>query len=191
MEMIIVVAVIAVAIIFIGNLQMKKKEKKDKEIRIAEEKERAHNLWLMQLMQVSLQALAVGNENDHKAAEDKTYKGPLPKYLGNNQWTSIYDNLLITPIAGMKYRGNLSAYIGDFKGMLVEEPNNEYDPNSIMVKCEDGKHLGYIPEDLTTKVRLLIGEGDHFKPYRVWGIIENGIIGEEPFVGVVYIVGKK
>ena len=56
-------------------------------------------------------------------------------------------------IAGMSYRGNLDDYIGEHVGTLESEPDNDYDPNAIKVLAEDGQHVGYVPKDMTARVR--------------------------------------
>lgn len=122
-----------------------------------------------QLMEVLRQAKLVGDKETEADILNGTYDGNMPEELSNGIWTSVFNHLDIINIAGINYRGNLSAYVGDFNGVLVPEPNNEYDPNAIMIKCEDGKHLGYIPEDLTDMVRDTIGQD--FQRYRITGHI--------------------
>ena len=122
-----------------------------------------------QLMEVLRQAKLVGDKEIEADVLNGTYDGKMPEELPNGMWTSIFDNLYIFNIAGINYRGNLSAYVGDFNGVLVPEPKNDYDPNAIMIKCEDGKHLGYIPENMTDMVRDIIGED--FQRYRITGHI--------------------
>ena len=56
-------------------------------------------------------------------------------------------------IAGITYRENIGNYIGESVGMLVPEPDNEFDKNAIKVLAGDGKHLGYVPKDVTSQVR--------------------------------------
>ena len=56
-------------------------------------------------------------------------------------------------IAGISYRENIDDYLGEFKGTLEAEPNNEYDPNAIKVLAADGHHVGYVPKDMTKEVR--------------------------------------
>ena len=98
-----------------------------------------------QLMEVLRQAKMVGDKETEDDVLNGTYDGDMPEELSNGMYTSLFSNLYIFNIAGINYRGNLSAYVGDFNGVLVPKPKNEYDPNAIMIKCEDGKHLGYIP----------------------------------------------
>lgn len=56
-------------------------------------------------------------------------------------------------IAGMSYRDDIDDYIGEHAGTLEAEPNNDYDPNAIKVLAEDGHHVGYVPKDMTDRVR--------------------------------------
>jgi len=56
-------------------------------------------------------------------------------------------------IAGMSYRDNIDDYIGEFKGTLEAEPTNTYDPNAIKVLAPDGRHVGYVPKDMTSEIR--------------------------------------
>lgn len=67
-----------------------------------------------------------------------------------NQKTGDY---LEFDIAGMSYRDNIDDYIGEHAGTLEAEPDNDYDPNAIKVLAEDGHHVGYVPKDMTTRVR--------------------------------------
>lgn len=57
-------------------------------------------------------------------------------------------------IAGMTYRGDLSAYYGEHLGTLEPEPTNPYDSNAIKILAEDGHHVGYVPRDYTRELRL-------------------------------------
>ena len=67
-----------------------------------------------------------------------------------NQKTGDY---LEFEIAGMSYRGNLDEYIGEHIGTLEAEPTNPYDFNAIKILEEDGHHVGYVPKDMTARVR--------------------------------------
>lgn len=140
-----------------------------------------------QLMEVLRQAKLVGDKEIEADVLNGTYDGKLPEELSNGMWTSVFDNLTILNIAGINYRGNLSAYVGDFNGVLVPEPKNDYDPNAIMIKCEDGKHLGYVPENLTDMVREIVGED--FQRYRITGhIYEHEDEDHKYFTGYINIV---
>ena len=179
--------------------------KREKERREAEEHERqqkAHEEMLAKvrrlaaLDQVKRQAEVMGDEETMDAVDGMTYDGRLPEKRGDGEWLSIYDDLRIFKIAGMKYRGNLSAYVGKFMGVLVPEPKNEYDPFAIMVKVEDGKHVGYIKEEQTGMVRTWVGaeqlgidEPTIFKPYRVEGFIDEREDGDgrKYYDGFVYV----
>ena len=173
----------------------------------AERKQREHEEQmekvrrLMALAEVKRQAEVMGDEETMDAVDGMTYDGRLPEKRGDGEWLSIYPDLRIFKIAGMKYRGNLSAYVGKFRGTLVPEPKNEYDPFAIMVKVEDGKHIGYIKEEQTGMVRWLVGaeqplgenEPTVFKPYRVVGWIEEeeDWEGKKVYEGSVYVRKKK
>ena len=50
-------------------------------------------------------------------------------------------------IAGIRYCGNLSNYVGEFTGWLIAEPDNPHDPNAIKIVHADGKKVGYIPRN--------------------------------------------
>jgi hypothetical protein len=106
------------------------------------------------------------------------YTEPMPQEWDNGYFSSIYpERLLIMNIAGINYRGSLKSYVGDFNGVLVPEPKNDYDPNAIMIKCEDGKHLGYVAENQTDDVRDFIGHSDSDNDtkwrYRITGHIDE------------------
>jgi hypothetical protein len=142
------------------------------------------------------QAEIMGDTDCVEQINNMTYRGPLPERRHDGAWTSVYDDLRILKIAGMQYRGNLSAYEGNFRGVLVPEPKNEYDPFAIMVKVEDGKHVGYIKEEQTDMVRTWVGaeqlgtdEPTIFKPYRICGTItsKEDYDNKKSFDGCVYI----
>ena len=147
---------------FFEELERKKNEER-------EALENAKRLVL--LMEVKRQAELVGQQDVVDAVMSGTYEGELPEQLRNGTPVSMFDGLEVMSIAGINYRGNLKAYVGDFKGVLIPEPKNDYDPNAIMVKCEDGKHLGYVPEDLTYNVRDAIGED--FQRWKITGHIDE------------------
>lgn len=56
-------------------------------------------------------------------------------------------------IAGITFRENIDNYIGERVGILIPEPDNEYDKEAIKVLAGDGKHLGYVPKGMTIHVR--------------------------------------
>lgn len=179
-----------------------RKEQEERERAEAERKRReqdeliAKARRLAALAEVMKQAKMMGDTATYDAAMKLTYDGNLPEEREDGAWTSIYDNLRILKIAGMNYRGDLSAYVGQFRGVLVPEPKNEYDPFAIMVKVEDGKHVGYIKEDQTGMVRTWVGaeqlgfdEPTIFKPYRVEGFIDEreDEDGRKFYDGCVYV----
>ena len=174
-------------------------DKKDREAIAREEREREaiaeqeHRIMMAnikrqsQLMEVLRQAKLVGDKETETAVMNGNYNGDMPEKLDNGMWTSVFSNLYVFNIAGINYRGNLSAYVGDFNGVLVPEPKNDYDPNAIMIKCEDGKHLGYIPENLTDMVRGAIGAD--FQRYRITGhIFEQEDDSHTYFTGFINLV---
>jgi len=145
----------------------------------------------MQLLEVVRQAKMVGDEATVEAVMNKTYQGPIPVEIGWH-FTSIYpDKLLILSISGINYAGNLENYVGNFDGVLIPEPENEFDPNAIKVLCADRKVLGYIPKDRTQQVRELIGcEGNEWK-HIITGTIDKCQDDEEYnrefYSGIIYI----
>ncbi len=70
-------------------------------------------------------------------------------------WPKDYSQFDIVEfnIAGMSHRDNIDEYLGEFKGTLVAEPDNAYDPNAIKVLAVDGHHVGYVPKDMTSEIR--------------------------------------
>ena len=198
-----IAAIIAGIVLFKEHCDNKDREAIAREERkrkaIAEQKHRelmANIKRQTQLMEVLRQAKLVGDKETEADILNGNYDGKMPEELSNGMWTSVFDNLTILNIAGINYRGNLSAYVGDFNGVLVPEPKNDYDPNAIMIKCEDGKHLGYVPENLTDIVREIVGEDFH--RYRITGRIfereDDSMIlvdNDKPrryFTGCIYLV---
>lgn len=149
------------------------------------------------VLEALMQANIMGDVSTAKAINSNTYDGPLPERRSDGAWTSIYDGMRIMKIAGLNYRGDLAAYVGQFNGILKAEPTNEYDPGAIMVKCEDGRHLGYIKEYQTDMVRWMIGAPPYsgpksavFPPYRITGYITQKTDerdGHQFFDGYVYV----
>ena len=204
--LLITVAGFAIVILFI-NWDSKRsarlrKEQEERERAEAERKQReneeliAKARRLAALDEVMIQAKMMGDTATYDSAMNQTYDGNFPEPREDGAWTSIYDDLRILKIAGMSYRGDLSAYVGQFKGVLVPEPTNDYDPFAIMVKVEDGKHVGYIKEDQTGMVRTWVGaeqlgfdEPTIFKPYRVDGFINEreDEDGRKYYDGCVYV----
>lgn len=56
-------------------------------------------------------------------------------------------------IAGMSFRENIEEYIGEHSGTMEAEPTNPYDANAIKILAEDDHHVGYVPKDMTDKIR--------------------------------------
>ena len=156
---------------------------------------------LRQMMEVKRQARIVGDTTAADAVDNMTYQGQLPELRDDGAYMSLYDNLRIFKIAGINRHGDLTGYVGEFRGVLVPEPTNDYDPFAIMVKCDDGKMLGYIKEEHTRIVRWMIGAeqplGEEmpttFKPYRITGFIEKKTDESDMhtfYDGTVYIVKR-
>lgn len=179
--LLIVIIVVVIAVATSGESASTRKWKEEQVKRKKEKNELERARLLLLLMEVRRQAEAVGDIDTINATDNMTYNGPVPERRDDGAFLSMYDNLRIFKIAGMKYRGNLSPYLGSFKGMIIPEPSNEYDKFAIMVKCEDGKHIGYIREDQTQTVRWLVGAEQslgeetptEFNPYRISGYIEE------------------
>lgn len=172
--------------------QQKRKQQKSDEDLIRETRR------LARLLEAKRQAEHVGDTATVESITRMSYDGPLPEYRDNGTPLSIYDDLRIFDIAGINYRGDLTAYVGDFRGTIKPEPTNDYDPFAIMITCEDGHKLGYIREEQTDVVRFLIGSpqplGENtpttFPPYRITGTIRQDIDetdGHHYFRGWIYI----
>lgn len=56
-------------------------------------------------------------------------------------------------IAGMSYRDDIDDYFGEHVGTLEAEPTNPYDANAIKILAADSHHVGYVPKDMTARVR--------------------------------------
>jgi len=123
---------------------------------------------MMLLMEVKRQAELYGDEYTLQAALNMTYDGPIPEKLPDGSYSRIYE-LQDYNIAGINYRENIAAYIGDFEGYLKPDPDNEHDPNAIAIYAQDGHHLGFIPAGCTDYIRSL---GRKF-PLAITGHIEQ------------------
>ena len=62
-------------------------------------------------------------------------------------------NILEFDIVGMTYREGIEKYMGEYEGTLEPEPTNPYDANAIKILAPDGHHVGYVPKDMTIRVR--------------------------------------
>lgn len=115
-----------------------------------------------QKLEILRQAKMVGDQDTVDAVIDDRYDGPMPQLWSNETaYNSIYpDRLLIVNIAGINYRRGIRPYVGEFNGVLVPDPKNDYDAEAIKIKTEDGHHLGFVPENMTYDVRQLIGHPD-------------------------------
>ena len=123
------------------------------------QKEYERNLLLAE---VARQATLINDQTVLKAVKNDSYNGPIPQRWENGDtYNSIFpDRLLIISIAGINFKRGLSNCIGDFNGVILPDPKNDYDPNAIKIKNSDNKELGYIPENLTQIVRDFIGHSD-------------------------------
>lgn len=151
---------------------MRYHEREEAERQAAEERQQAFEQRRAEERVMTLKAeVARQAEMTGEPIDIASYDGPLPEVV-DGHYTSVFpDRLLILPIAGINYRSGIKPYVGDFRGVLVPEPKNDYDPNAIMVKCEDGHHLGYVAESETAIVRRLVGED--FKRHRITGHIDQ------------------
>jgi len=164
---IIIIAAVVLAIILsnIGNTKTVK-EIKVQPMANRQRKEQVGYMELMrrdrQRLEIIRQAKLVGDQATVDAVLEERYDGPLPQLWSNEAaYNSIYpDRLLIVNIAGINYRSVIRTYVGEFNGVLVPDPKNDYDPEAIKIKAEDGHHLGFVPEYMTYAVRQLIGHPD-------------------------------
>lgn len=184
--LLVVAVIVIVFIVMINRLPTKKEEKQD--IKNLLKDMNTH----VKLLEVLRQARLVGDKETENAVLDMEYTGVLPEEVGG-RLTSVYpDKLLILGIAGINYAGDLENYVGKFEGVLVPEPENEFDPDAIKVLCADRKHLGYIPKESTRQVREFIGkEGNGWK-HIITGVIKKCQDDEECdrtfYSGTIYIV---
>lgn len=70
-------------------------------------------------------------------------------------WPKRHDRFDIVEfyIAGIYHRNRIDRYLGEFEGALIAEPDNQYDPNAIMILSHDYHHVGYVPKDRTEEIR--------------------------------------
>lgn len=85
-------------------------------------------------------------------------------------------------ITGINFRRGLRDYIGEFKGTLEADPKNRYDKNAIKVLAADGKHLGFVPRDMTDNVREFCE-----LPCDCYGIIRHTVDDKSYYFGQAYI----
>lgn len=142
------------------------------------------------------QARLVGDELTIDEVLADNYKGPLPQLWSNEEaFSSIYpDRLLIFSVAGINYAKNIRAYVGEFRGALLPDPKNDFDPEAIKIVVEDGHHIGFVPQTMTGEVRSFAGHPDvsdtNWRHY-VTGRIEEREDDSEPekprryFIGIV------
>ena len=70
----------------------------------------------------------------------------------SNNWLQGIDYVEFN-IAGISHQDDIDNYLGEHKGKLEAEPTNPYDANAIKVLAIDGQRVGYIPKDMTSKIR--------------------------------------
>lgn len=130
-------------------------------------------------LEILRQAKIVGDHDTIDAINNGTYDGPMPEeWTSGTYYNSIYpDKLLIMNIAGINHRSGIKSCIGDFKAVIMPEPKNEFDKYAIKIKHENGKHLGYIAENLTDMVRDFLGHPDAENDTK-WKHIVTGHIDE-------------
>lgn len=142
------------------------------------------------------QARLVGDELTVDEVLADNYKGPLPQLWSNEEaFSSIYpDRLLIFSVAGINYAKNIRAYVGEFRGALLPDPQNDFDPEAIKIVVEDGHHIGFVPQTMTGEVRSFAGHpdvSDHDWRHYVTGRIEEREDDTDPdnhrryFIGIV------
>ena len=56
-------------------------------------------------------------------------------------------------IAGITHGEHVSEHLGEFVATLEPEPTNPYDPNAIRIVTSEGHRVGYIPRNLTDRIR--------------------------------------
>lgn len=56
-------------------------------------------------------------------------------------------------IAGITHGENVSEHLGEFVATLEPEPTNPYDPNAIRIVTSEGHRVGYIPRNMTDRIR--------------------------------------
>lgn len=164
---ILIFIIIVVFLLIVGLNHQKEKEKQEREKieiqqRADEEKRRKEYERHLLLEEVARQATLINDQTVLEAVKNDSYNGPIPQRWENGDtYNSIFpDRLLIISIAGINFKRGLSNCIGDFNGVILPDPKNDYDPNAIKIKNSDNKELGYIPENLTQIVRDFIGHSD-------------------------------
>lgn len=187
--LLVVAVIVIVFIVMINRLPTKKEETQGKpDIKNLLKDMNTH----IKLLEVLRQARLVGDKETENAVLDMEYTGVLPEEVGG-RLTSVYpDKLLILGIAGINYAGDLENYVGKFEGVLVPEPENEFDTDAIKVLCADRKHLGYISKESTSQVREFIGKDGTEWKHIITGVIKKGQDDEECdrtfYSGTIYIV---
>lgn len=79
--------------------------------------------------------------------KDKGYNvtvWPKDQYIGD---------YLEFKIAGITHGEHVSEHLGEFVATLEPEPTNPYDPNAIRIVTSEGHRVGYIPRNMTDRIR--------------------------------------
>ena len=56
-------------------------------------------------------------------------------------------------IAGITHGEHVSEHLGEFVATLEPEPTNTYDPDAIRIVTSEGHRVGYIPRNMTDRIR--------------------------------------
>ena len=56
-------------------------------------------------------------------------------------------------IAGITHGEHVSEHLGEFVATLEPEPTNPYDHNAIRIVASEGHRVGYVPRDMTDRIR--------------------------------------
>lgn len=56
-------------------------------------------------------------------------------------------------IAGITHGEHVSEHLGEFVATLEPEPTNPYDPNAIRIVTSNGHRVGYVPRNMTDRIR--------------------------------------
>lgn len=118
------------------------------------------------------QAKMVMDRDTYVAIKTCSYNGKLPERQPDGKWSDMYPDIKCMKIAGINFRTGLNPLVDQLiECYLVEEPDNEFDPDAIKIIHKDTKkHLGYVPADKTDWMRSITKQ--HF-PYPCKAIIQK------------------
>ena len=118
------------------------------------------------------QAKMVMDRETYVAIKSYVFTGKLPEILPNGTWSNMYPDIKTFKIAGINFRSGINDLVDtELDCYLVEEPDNEFDPNAIKIVHKDTKkHLGYVPADKTDWMRSITKQ--QF-PYPCKAVIEK------------------